>query len=123
MQKIIAEIATASGLDLGKSEKAIGIMLGLIRAQGHGAKVDELFLKLPGADALADKHGGGLMSQMAGGMMGGPLVAITRMQAAGVNTEQAKIAGAMFLDYAKKTAGETLVRQAAANIPGVGGYL
>ena len=62
-------------------------MLGLVKTQGNQAKVGELLARLPGAEELIAAHGGdgaghgggGLLCMLAGGMMGGPLAAISKL--------------------------------------------
>ena len=76
-------------------------MLNLVKTQGNQNKVGELFAKLPGAGELVQLHGGdgaghgggGLLGMLAGGMMGGPLAAITKLSAAGLSMDQIKAAG------------------------------
>jgi hypothetical protein len=129
MQELIARIVTKTGLDPGRAEKALGIMLSLVKSQGNQQKVGELFAQLPGAEDLAKSHGGdgsrggGLLGMLGGGLMGGPLAAITKLQAAGLNMDQIKGLGTETLSYAKEVAGEDLVRQVAGSIPGLGGYV
>lgn len=129
MQDLINEITAATGLDSTKAEKAVGIVLNLVATQGDKIKVAEMFDKMPGAMELVKTHGGdgagggGLMGILAGGMMGGPLAMITKLQSAGLSMDQVKTVGTMSLAYAKKHAGADLVRAAAANIPGLGTYL
>lgn len=129
MQDLINEITAATGLDSTKAEKAVGIVLNLVATQGDKIKVAEMFDKMPGAIELVKTHGGdgagggGLMGILAGGMMGGPLAMITKLQSTGLSMDQVKTVGTMSLAYAKKHAGADLVRAAAANIPGLGTYL
>ncbi|MGE3875009.1 MAG: DUF2267 domain-containing protein [Parvibaculaceae bacterium] len=129
MEELIARIVTNTGLDRVRAEKALGIMLSLVRTQGNQQKVGELFANLPGADELAKRYGGdgarggGLLGMLGGGLMGGPLAAITKLQAAGLNMDQIKGLGAETLAYAKEVAGEDLVKQVAGSIPGLGGYV
>ncbi len=129
MEELIARIVTNTGLDRARAEKALGIMLSLVRTQGNQQKVGELFANLPGADELAKRYGGdgarggGLLGMLGGGLMGGPLAAITKLQAAGLNMDQIKGLGAETLAYAKEVAGEDLVKQVAGSIPGLGGYV
>jgi hypothetical protein len=129
MQELIARIVTKTGLDPKRAEKALGIMLSLVKSQGNQQKVGELFAKLPGAEELARTHGGdgarggGLLGMLGGGLMGGPLAAITKLQAAGLNMEQIKQLGSETLGYAKEVAGEDLVKQVASSIPGLGSYV
>jgi hypothetical protein len=129
MQNLISKITNATGLDSATAEKAVGILLNLVATQGDKAKVATLFEKLPGAAELVAAHGGdgagggGLMGMLAGGLMGGPLAMITKLQAIGLNVDQIKKVGTLTLDHAKKQAGIKAVREAAANIPGLNTYI
>jgi hypothetical protein len=123
MQDLITKIVAETGLIPQKAEQAVGILLNLLETQGDRAKVADLFAAIPGAQDLAAKHGGGLMGMMAGGMMGGPLVVFAKLQGAGLNMDQIKTVATRTLQHAKDTAGIARVRAAAANIPGISGYL
>jgi hypothetical protein len=99
MQELIDRIVEKTGLAPEKAEKAAGIMLSLVKSQGDKNKVQQLFDAIPGAADLADRHGadggkaGSLFNMLGGGMMGGPLVAVTKLQSAGLNMDQIKTAG------------------------------
>ena len=131
MQELIDQVTAATGLPEETARKALGIVLNLIQTQGNQTKVHELFEKLPGAAELARQQGGdgagrggsGLLGMLAGGMMGGPLAAISKLSAAGLSTDQIKALGTTTLDYAKEKAGAQLVREAAGAIPGLSGYV
>jgi predicted lipid-binding transport protein (Tim44 family) len=129
MQTLLDEIVAKTGLEPARAEKAVGILLNLLATQGDKAKVETLFTKLPRAADLASKHGGdgagggGLMGILAGGLMGGPLAMITKLQATGLSTDQIKQVGMMTLNHAKKKAGTKAVRDAASNIPGLNSYI
>lgn len=129
MQDLITRISTATGLSAGKAEQAVGIMLNLVKTQGDQTKVAELFSKLPGADDIVARHGGdgasrgGLLGMLAGGMMGGPLAAISKLTSAGLSMDQIKQLGTLTLDYAREKAGPDLVKQVAGSIPGLSGYV
>jgi hypothetical protein len=129
MQELIARIVTKTGLDPKRAEKALGIMLSLVKTQGNQQKVGELFAKLPGADERARQHGsdgsrgGGLLGMLGGGLMGGPLAAISKLHAAGLNMDQIKQLGTETLSYAREVAGDDLVKQVAGSIPGLGSYV
>jgi hypothetical protein len=129
MQKLIDDIMLKTSGDALKAEKAVGILLNLVATQGDKTKVDALLAKMPGAAELVKAHGGdgaggtGFMGILAGGLMGGPLAMITKLQAIGLNTEQIKDIAALTVDYAKAKAGVTAVRDVAANIPGLNSYI
>jgi hypothetical protein len=104
-------------------------MLSLVKSQGDKNKVEQLFNALPGAADLADRHGadggkdGSLFNMLGGGMMGGPLVAVTKLQSAGLSMDQIKMLGKETLGYAEEKAGKDLVRDVANSIPGISSYL
>ena len=131
MQDLIDRIVTAAGVTPEKAAKALGIVLNLIQTQGNQNKVGELMDRLPGARALVQQHGGdgaghgggGLLGMLAGGMMGGPLAAISKLSAAGLSMDQIKALGTTTLDYAKEKAGPQLVKEVAGAIPGLSGYV
>ena len=131
MQELIGRIVAATGLSEEKATKALGIVLNLIQTQGNQNKVQDLFDKLPGAADLARQQGrdgaghggGGLLGMLAGGMMGGPLAAVSKLTSAGLSMDQIKALGATTLDYAKEQAGPQLVKEVAGSIPGLSGYV
>jgi hypothetical protein len=126
MQDLIARVKKATGLSEEKAEEALSIVLSLIKTQGNQEKVGALFAKLPGAEDLVSRGqatGGGLLGKLGGGLMGGPLVAVTKLQARGLSMAQIKALGTEILNYAKEKAGDKLVREAAGSIPGLSGYL
>jgi predicted lipid-binding transport protein (Tim44 family) len=130
MQELINRVVAAAGLDHERAEKAVGIILSLVRSQGPRDKVDRLFDKLPGAAVLADRHGrdgavkGGLLGGLlGGGLMGAPLAAVGKLQAAGLSMGEIKAVGYEVLAYAKEKAGTDLVRDVAGSIPGLSGYV
>ena len=131
MQDLIVRITAATGLPDDKATKALGIVLNLIQTQGNQNKVQELFDKLPGAAELAREQGGdgaghgggGLLGMLAGGMMGGPLAAVSKLSSAGLSMDQIKALGTTTLDYAKEKAGPQLVKDVAGSIPGLSGYV
>jgi hypothetical protein len=129
MQELISRVAAAAALDDQRAEKAVGIILSLVRAQGPRDKVDQLFERLPGAAELAARHGtdgaakGGLLGLLGGGLMGAPLAAVGKLQAAGLSMTEIKAVGFEVLTYAKEKAGPDLVRDVAGSIPGLSGYV
>ena len=123
MQDLIERIITATGLDKKRSEKALGIMLSLLKSEGDQEKVAKLFAKLPGAEELATRHGKAAKSGFFGGLIGGPLAAIGKLKSAGLSMDQIKQLGEVTLGYAREKAGAKLVKEAAGSIPGLSGYV
>lgn len=123
MQELINGIVAKSGIPQEKVEEALGVIFNLIKTQGNPNKVAELFGKLPGVEDLVRRQSGSLTGLLAGGMMGGPLAAVSKLQSLGLTTPQMKDIGSAALAHARAKAGDDLVRQCAANIPGIGGFL
>ena len=123
MQELINGIVAKSGIPREKVEEALGVIFNLIKTQGNSAKVAELFVMLPGVEELVRRQSGSLTGLLAGGMMGGPLAAISKLQALGLSTEHMREVGSAALAHARAKAGDDLVRQCAANIPGISGFL
>jgi hypothetical protein len=123
MHELIDAIVAKTGLTSDKAEAAVGVVLNLLKTQGNQTRVAELLAALPGADDLIARHAGRLTGMLAGGMMGGPLAAISKLSSLGLNSEQMKVMGTETLAFARAKAGDDLVRQVASNIPGIGGFL
>ena len=130
MQELISRVAAAAGINHERAEKAVGIIMSLVRSQGPRDKVERLFAQLPGAEDLATRHGGdgaakgGLLGGLLGsGLMGAPLAAVGKLQAAGLSMGEIKAVGYEVLAYAKEKAGADLVRDVAGSIPGLSGYV
>jgi len=128
MEELISRVAQTAKLDPKLAEKAIGIIVHLIRTNGDAAKAKALLDKLPGAEGLADAHGkgassgGGLMGLL-GGSVGGLMGAAAKLQATGLSMEQIRATGTEVLGFAQEKAGKDLVEQVAASIPGLSAYV
>ena len=129
MDELTGKVAEKLNIDQQKAERSVGILLSLVRAHGDQNKVGEMFDKLPGAADLADQYGseegrsGGLFGMLGGGLMGAPLAALAKLQAAGLDMDQIKLLGKAVLGHAKEHAGDDLVREVTASIPGLNSYL
>jgi hypothetical protein len=125
MHELIDQVTAATGLDEGRAEKAVGIVLSLIRKEGDRDKVDVLFARLPGAETLAERHGQATGGGLAGllGAFSGPLAAVGKLQAAGLSMDQINVLGRELLAFAREKAGEPLVNDVASSIPGLSRYL
>ncbi len=122
MDDLITKISRNTGVNAEKAGRLAGIVLNLMHTQGNRKQVSALFAKMPGADALAQANGG-LAGKLAGGMMGGPLAAISRLQSEGISSDQQKMVISTVVSYARDQGGAKLLAAAAANVPGLSGYL
>ncbi|MGI9387854.1 MAG: DUF2267 domain-containing protein [Methyloligellaceae bacterium] len=132
MQDLINTIVSKLGIDGALAEKAIGIVLSMLKSEGPSDKVGELLSKLPGAEDLIDKAsdsgegaGGGLGGLVASALGGGnPLMdTLSKLQSAGLDIDQAQKIGLEVLGFAKENAGEDLVKEVADSIPGLSQFI
>lgn len=129
-------IASRLGIDESLAEKAVGIIMSLIRDNAEEDKVSQLFDQLPGAADLAERfsgetqEGGGLigaLGNMMGGGMGSALGALGALKDAGLDMDQIKEVGGEVFSYAKEKADSELaddvIRQVASQIPGLDKFI
>ncbi len=133
MQELINRVMSSLGIDATLAEKAVGIVLNMLKEHGSSDKVNELLSALPGAADLLGKlqnQGGagvdestsGGLGDAIGGMLGGggPLLdTLSEMQSAGLDMTQARAAGLEVINFAKEKAGDDLVKEVAESIPGL----
>ncbi len=134
MQELILNIAGRLGIDEALAEKAVGVIMSLVRNNADEGAVSQLFEGLPGASDLAEKYagetedgsGGGIMG-MIGGMLGGgagnALSALGALKSAGLEMDQIKDVGRQVFDYAREQTDpelvDSVVKQVAGNVPGL----
>jgi hypothetical protein len=123
MDELIARLVADIGIDRAAAEKAVGIILDFLVKEGPADKVQPLLAKLPGAEALiaqAASEGG---SDFMGGMMSGVMGAGMRMMSAGLSMGQAQDVGRTVLAFAREKAGDMVVGEVGAAIPGLSQFV
>ena len=128
MDQLIAKIVAQVGLDEATARRAVGIILSMFAKEGPADKVNELIASMPGAaELLADApepssgSGGGLSGMLAGALGGaGPIMeTLGNLQAQGLSVDQAKQVGQEVAGFAREKAGDDVVKEIAAAIPGL----
>lgn len=129
MDELVKRIATATGLDETTARRAVGIMLGFLKANAAPGPVADLIRAIPGADAAVQDHGkppagmggfglGGLGGFGAFG--GGGLMALAgQLSNAGLDMNQMKSAGHEIFHYAKDKVSEERLGEIARSVPGL----
>lgn len=130
MDQFIEMAAGKLGVDAGIVQKALGIVLNLIKDNADGSDFQSLLGSLPGAAALLDQGdgdsgGGGLLGAAAGalgGMMGGggaSLGALAQLNETGLDGGQVGSLLELFKGYATEQGGSDLVGRLVASVPGL----
>jgi len=123
MEDLVARIAAAAGVEPEIAKKSVEMILAFLRKEGPQAEVDALFAAVPGAaeaaDAASGKSGGGALSGLIGAMGGGIVGLAGRLTSLGLGMGEMQTIGRQVFAYVREKAGDELVGQVAAAIPGL----
>jgi hypothetical protein len=124
MEELIARVVAATGLEKEVAEKAVGLILAYLAKEGPAEEVGKLMDGMPGArEAVAGSEGGG--GGLTGGLLakiggaGGIMALATRLMGAGVPMDKMQPLGHEILAFGRETAGEDVVAEMVAKIPGL----
>jgi hypothetical protein len=127
MEDLIARIAAAAGVEPEIAKKSVEMILAFLRKEGPQAEVDALFAAVPGAaeaaDAASGKSGGGALNGPIGAMGGGIVGLAGRLTSLGLGIGEMQTIGRQVFAYVREKAGDELVGQVAAAIPGLAQFL
>ena len=135
MENLIARVATAAELSPDVARKAVALIGDFIQREAPEEAVTELFEKAPAflsIIASSTKTGGegmggdlkGLMGVASGSMGGGGLMALgSELLALGLGMEQIQTLGKEVFGYAREKAGDQVVGEISASIPGLSQFI
>ncbi len=123
MDELIARLVADIGIDRSAAERAVGIILEFLVKEGPADKVRPLLAKLPGAEVLIEQTAGEGGSGLMDGIMGGVMGAGMRMMSAGLSIGQVQDIGRTVLAYAGEKAGDKVVGEVGAAIPGLSQFV
>jgi hypothetical protein len=135
MENLIARVATAANLSPDVARKAIALIGDFIQREAPEEAVKELFTKAPAFPSIiasSTQTGGegmgsglkGLMGVASGAMGGGGLMALgSELLSLGLDMEQIQTIGKEVFGYARETAGDEVVGEISAAIPGLSQFI
>jgi hypothetical protein len=127
MEDLIARIAAAAGVEPEIAKKSVETILAFLRKEGPKAEVDALFAAVPGAaegaDAASGESGGGALNGLIGATGGGLVGLAGRLTALGLGMDEMQTIGRQVFAYVREKAGDEVVGQVAAAIPGLAQFL
>jgi hypothetical protein len=135
MENLIARVATAADLSPDVARKAVALIGDFIQREAPEEAVQELFKKAPAFPAIiasSTQTGGegmgvglkGLMGVSSGAMGGGGLMALgSELLSLGLDMEQIQTIGKEVFGYARETAGDEVVGEISAAIPGLSQFI
>ncbi|MFN3171597.1 MAG: DUF2267 domain-containing protein [Hyphomicrobiales bacterium] len=148
MEELIGRITDAVGIDEQTAQTAIGVILGFLNKEGPDDAMRQLVEAIPGADAFianltegGDEAGGGLAGTLGGlmggsgggglgglagavgglmgGQSGGLMSAASELMSAGLDMGQIQGVTQEVVGFAREKAGDDVVSQIVAQIPGM----
>jgi hypothetical protein len=147
MEELIGRITDAVGIDEQTAQTAIGVILGFLNKEGPDDAMSQLVEAIPGADALIANLGesggetggglagalGGLMGGsggglgglagavggLVGGQSGGLMSAASELMSTGLDMGQIQGVTQEVVGFAREKAGDEVVGQIIAQIPGM----
>ncbi|HEY8032843.1 MAG TPA: DUF2267 domain-containing protein [Methylocella sp.] len=127
MEDLIARITAAVGIEPEIAKKSVETILAFVRKEGPRAEIDALFAAVPGAAEAAEagsgESGGGAKGGLMGAMGGGLMGLAGRLTSLGLDMGEMQTVGRQVLAYIREKAGDELVGQVAAAIPGLAQFL
>lgn len=135
MDNLIARVAAAAGTTPDTARRAVALVLDFIKREAPEGAVDALLAKAPALNAIvasiASTSGEGmspavkgLMGTGAGAMGGGGLMALGGdLMGLGLSMDQIQAVGKEVFDYARETAGDDVLGEISAAIPGLSQFI
>ncbi len=135
MENLIARVAAAAETTPDTARKAVALVLDFIKREAPESAVDALLAKAPALNAIVASGastGGegmspavkGLMGTGAGAKGGGGLKALGGgLMALGLGMAQIHSVGKEVFDYARETAGDDVLGEISAAIPGLSQFI
>jgi hypothetical protein len=127
MEDLIARIAAVAGVEPEIAKRSVETILAFLRKEGPQAEVDALFAAVPGAaeaaDAASGESGRSALNGSIGAMGGGLMGLASRLTSLGLGMSEMQTIGWQVFAYVREKAGDELVGQVAAAIPGLTQFL
>jgi hypothetical protein len=135
MDNLIARVATAADIQPDTARQAISLVVDFIKRDAPQDAVDKLLASAPalnaivasGATTSGEGMGGlfkGLMGVASGAMGGGGIMALgAQLMGLGLGMGEIQIIGKEIFAYAREVAGDDVVGEIAAAIPGLSQFI
>lgn len=126
MNDLVSQIAERTGIAPATAETAVGMMLAFLQKEGDGAAVDQMIAAIPGGEALvagAAGGGGGLLGSLMGAMGGGVMALGQQLMSQGLGMGEITALARETIAVAKQYAGDEVVDQVVASVPGLGQFV
>ena len=124
MTILVAEIASATGLDTLTAQKSIGLMLGFLEREADDDAVHKMIAAVPGARDLISEWGGEGSGGFLAGLAGGGIMGLgQQLMGIGLGMGQITALARETVAVARRYAGDELVDRVVASVPGLSQFV
>lgn len=130
MNDIVTQIADKVGIEPALAEKALGMMLGFLQREADDSAVAKMIEAIPGGAELVAKFngegtgGGGMLGGLMSALGGGGVMGLgQQLMAQGLGMGEITGLARETIAIAKQHAGEEVVDQVVASVPGLSQFV
>ena len=130
MNDLVTRVADAVGIDAALAEKAIGMMLGFLQREAADGPVAKMIEAIPGASDLVAKYngegtgGGGLLGSLMSAIGGGGIMGLgQQLMSQGLGMGEITSLAKETIAFAKEKAGDEVVDEVVASVPGLSQFV
>jgi hypothetical protein len=126
MDELVNRIVTNSGVDADTAREAVRIILSFLFQQGDKDKVAALANSIPGAAQYAEAtedDSASLLGGLGGLMGGGAMAVLGKLQGIGLGMGQIQSVTRETVSFAREKAGDDVVNDIIASIPGLSQFV
>jgi len=124
MQEIVNQIAAATGLEPDVAKQAMGMMLGFLEKEADDGAVQKMIAAIPGAAELISEYAGDGSGGFLSGLIGGGIMGLgQKLMGLGLGMGEITALAKQTIAIAKQHAGDEIVDQVVASVPGLGQFI
>ena len=130
MNEIVTQIAEKVGIEPALAEKAMGMMLGFLQREADDGAVARMIEAIPGGTELvanfngAGSGGGGLLGGLMNAIGGGGVMGLgQQLMSQGLGMNDITTLAREVIAIAKQYAGEDVVNEVVASVPGLSQFV
>ncbi|OAP40773.1 hypothetical protein AU381_02410 [Sinorhizobium glycinis] len=130
MSELVTRVAENVGIETATAEKAVGMILGFLQREAAEGPVAQMIESIPGAAELVAQYngeggnGGGLLGGLLTAIGGGGVMALgQQLMSQGLGMGEITGLARETIAYAKEKAGDEVVDEVVASVPGLSQFV
>ncbi|WDZ77533.1 hypothetical protein PWG15_03200 [Ensifer adhaerens] len=130
MNELVTRVAENVGIEPATAEKAVGMILGFLQREAADGPVAQMIEAIPGASELIAQYngegtgGGGLLGGLMAAIGGGGVMALgQQLMSQGLGMGEITSLAKETIAFAKEKAGDEVVDEVVASVPGLSQFV